>query len=375
MSIMNRVNVNFSNNKYTIVIYDSFSRISDEIYSLWSGQKIIIITDDIVDKLYLRSLEYELCKICSATYSYILPNGEKSKSIDVLNLIYDFMLSKHIDRSDLVIALGGGVVGDIAGYAAATFLRGIAFVQIPTTLLAQIDSSVGGKVAVNYRRYKNMIGTFYQPLLVYINTNTLQTLPEREYRCGLTEAIVHGLISDASLIDFIQKNMNDKNRLNQQKIVEFIYRNCKIKADIVMQDEKDKGIRKILNFGHTVGHAIEGLYDYKYKHGEVVSVGIVSAFKLGVYFKLIDIEKLNFIKLVLSKLGLLVVIDYLDWNKVIKRIAFDKKVISSKVSFILPIDIGKVIEYEIDLNNLPVDVLSNNLNDNILIKNSKVKND
>lgn len=359
---MNRLNVNFQNYKYDIVIHNNFSMISDEIQSLWTGQKIIIITDDIVDKLYLSPLENELLKICSEIYSYTMPNGESKKSVEMLNQIYDFMLSKHVDRSDLVIVLGGGVVGDIAGYAAATFLRGIAYVQVPTTLLAQIDSSVGGKVAVNYQGYKNMIGTFYQPLLVYINTVTLNTLPEREYRCGLTEAVVHSLIADIRLLDFIQEKVNDRNKLDEQKVEEFIYRNCKIKVDAVIQDEKDKGIRKILNFGHTVGHAIEGLYEYKYRHGECIAVGIVAAFKLGVYFKLIDIEKLVFIKSVLVKLGLPITIDNLDWNETVKRIAFDKKTISGKVSFILPTDMGKVVDYEVDLNNLPIEVLSNDMN-------------
>ena len=358
MSMMNRLNVNFPHYKYDIVIHDTFSMISDEIQALWAGQKIIIITDDIVDKLYLSSLENELRKTNPTIYSYALPNGEESKSMEALTQIYDFILSKHIDRSDLVIALGGGVVGDIAGYAAATFLRGIAYVQIPTTLLAQIDSSVGGKVAINYQGYKNIIGAFHQPLLVYINTSVLQTLPEREYKCGLTEAVVHALIVDNSFLDFIRENINDKGRLNEQKVTEFIHRNCKIKADIVMQDEKDKGIRKILNFGHTVGHAIEGLYEYKYRHGECVSIGIVAAFKLGVYFKLIDKDKLVFIKSVLNKLGLLIAIDGLNWNEVVKRIAFDKKAVSGKVTFILPIDIAKVIDYEINLNDVPLEVLS-----------------
>lgn len=361
MSTMDRLKLNFPNCKYDIVIRDNFSLLSNEIQSFWTEKKIIIINDDIVENLYLNPLKCELRKISPTIYSYTLPNGEKSKCVDTLNQIYDFMLSKHVDRSDLIIALGGGVVGDIAGYAAATFLRGIAYVQIPTTLLAQIDSSVGGKVAVNFQGYKNMIGAFYQPLLVYINTGTLQTLPEREYRCGLAEAVVHSLIADASLLDFINENINYKNRLGGQKAEEFIYRNCKIKADIVMQDETDKGIRKILNFGHTVGHAIEGLYDYKYKHGECVSVGILAAFKLGIYFKLIGTEKSTYIESILNKLGLPVAINDLDWNEVVKRIAFDKKAVSGKVSFILPVDIGKVVDYEINLNELPVEVLSNEI--------------
>lgn len=353
---MNRLNVNLPNYKYDIVIHNSFSTISDEIKSLWAGKKIIIITDDIVEGIYLDSLINQLSKICLTVYSYTLPHGEDSKSIENLNQIYDFMLSKQADRSDLVIALGGGVVGDIAGYAAATFLRGIAYIQIPTTLLAQIDSSVGGKVAVNYQGYKNMIGAFYQPMLVYINTSVLDTLPDREYRCGLAEAVVHSSIADSDLLTIIHENMNDKNRLVKQKTEEFIYRNCKIKADVVQQDEKDLGVRKTLNFGHTVGHAIEGLYGFKYKHGECVSVGIVAAFKLSVRLKLIEIEKLDYIKMVLNELGLPISIPDLDWDEVIRRIAFDKKTISNKTTFILPIDIGKVITYEINIDNLSTEV-------------------
>lgn len=353
---MNRLKINLPNYKYDIVILNSFLTISDEIKSLWAGKKIVIITDDIVKGIYLDSLINELNKICTTVYSYTLPHGEGSKSIENLNRIYDFMLSRQIDRSDLVIALGGGVIGDISGYAAATFLRGIAYVQVPTTLLAQIDSSVGGKVAVNYQGYKNMIGVFYQPMLVYINTSVLDTLPDREYRCGLAESVVHALIADADLLTIIHENMNDKNRLEEQKTKEFIYRNCKIKADVVQQDEKELGIRKILNFGHTVGHAIEGLYDFKYKHGECVSVGIVAAIKLSVHLQLIKIEKLDYIKMVLNELGLPISIPDLDWNEVIERIAFDKKTISNKITFILPIDIGKVITYEINIDDLSAEV-------------------
>ncbi|NSW90290.1 MAG: 3-dehydroquinate synthase [Firmicutes bacterium] len=349
---MNRLKVNLAQSGYEIVIHDNFSEISNEIKPLWSGEKIIIITDDIVGKLYLCPLVSELSKICSVIYSFTLPNGEGSKSIETLNRIYDFMLSKRVDRSDLIVALGGGVVGDVAGYAAATYLRGIAFIQVPTTLLAQIDSSVGGKVAINYQGYKNMIGSYYQPLLVYINISVLKTLPEREFKCGLVEAVVHALIADASLLQYMHEYVKDVDTLKQCKIEEFIYRNCKIKAEIVEKDEKDKGIRKILNFGHTVGHAIEGLYGYEYKHGECVAIGIVAAFKLSVYFKLISEEKLCYIKAVLSSLGLPLHIDGLNWISVVKRIVFDKKALSDKVTFILPIDIGKVIDYEVSLDNL-----------------------
>lgn len=363
MSTMNRLNMNFHYNKYDIVIQDSFSIISHEIRSVWSGKKIIIITDNIVEKLYLKPLVDELLKICTVIHSYTLPNGEDSKCLDMLNQIYNFMLSKSIERSDLVIALGGGMIGDITGYAAATYLRGIALIQIPTTLLAQIDSSVGGKVAVNYQGYKNMIGAFYQPLLVYINTSVLETLPVREYKCGLAEAMVHALIADSSLLEHILENADSTDNFSKYELKEFIYRNCKIKADIVLQDEKDNGIRKILNFGHTIGHAMEGLYGYKYKHGECVSVGIVAAFKLSVYFQLIEAEKLIYIKAILNNLGLPVSISEIDWKSIVKRIKFDKKSIAEKIEFILPVEIGKVIIHEVDLNDSFAEILADEIID------------
>ncbi len=355
--VMNRLNMNFPQYKYDIVIQNSFSNISSEIASVWSGDKIIIITDDIVEKLYLDQLSVELHNICPAIYSYAIPNGEDSKCFLVLNQIYDFLLSRHVERTDLIIALGGGVIGDIAGYAAATYLRGISFIQIPTTLLAQIDSSVGGKVAINFHGYKNMIGAFYQPLLVYINTDVLKTLPVREYKCGLAEAMVHSIIADSSLLECICENACNGND-TKDHIQEFIYRNCRIKVDVVLQDEKDKGIRKILNFGHTVGHAIEGLYGYQFKHGECVSIGVVAAFKLSVHFKLINVEKLIYIKTILSDLGLPIKIEGIDWLNVVKRIQFDKKSKSEKVEFILPVDIGEVISYEVDINSTLAEILA-----------------
>jgi len=352
MDRMDRLSINLPHFKYDIIINDNFSTISHEIQSIWSGRKIVIITDDIVEKLYLRLLTNELKKICPLIYSYVFPNGEDSKSVETLNQIYNFLLSKHIDRSDLIIALGGGVVGDVAGYVAATYLRGVDYIQIPTTLLAQIDSSVGGKVAVNYQGYKNMIGAFYQPLLVYINLNVLETLPDRDYKCGIAEAVVHALITDSSLLDYIHANFSNISGWKKCGIRELVYRNCKIKADIVLQDEKDKGIRKILNFGHTIGHAIEGLFGCKYRHGECISVGIVGAFKLSVYLKLINVEKLAYIKTVLNDLGLPISFTDLDWNDIAKRIEFDKKTISKKISFILPVDIGSVVIYELYCHTL-----------------------
>lgn len=356
---MNRLTVNVTNRSYSIVIQDCFSSVSKEIQSLWKGEKIVVLTDENVGKIYLHILQQELRKICSLIFTYTLPAGEDSKSIHNVKKIYNFLLQKQFKRRDLLIALGGGVIGDITGFVASTYLRGIPFIQIPTTLLAQIDSSVGGKTAVNYQGYKNMVGSFYHPLLVYINTMVLKTLPEREYTAGLAEAIVHALIADADLLEFIEAKAVNLYTVQQEDLVELIYRNCKIKADIVSQDERDGSVRKILNFGHTVGHAAEGLYGFRYRHGECVSVGIVAAFKLSVYLNLISSDKLTFIRSYLQRIGLPIEFDNLNWKEIVRRIAYDKKYASNEIDYILPIDIGKVTIRRIALDQSIASVFSN----------------
>lgn len=349
---MKELEIVTSNMKYSILIHNDFSMIKNRVKLLFKGKRIAVITDDNVGNLHLSDLFDSLSDDSYVLYSLLIKHGEDNKSSTTLFQIYDFLMDISFERSDLIIALGGGVVGDVVGYAAATYLRGVSFIQIPTTLLAQIDSSIGGKVAINYRNIKNNIGAFHQPILVYINTEVLKTLPEREFRNGLAEIVVHGIIQDASLISFTINYFKNFPNIDFDLIVELIYRNCEIKANIVMQDEKDHGIRKILNFGHTIGHAIESSYNYKYTHGECVSIGIVTSFKLSFLCQLIGKEKLKYIKDVLKTLNLPIKIDNMDWINVIDKIVYDKKVKLGEPVFILPTEAGNVIEYKISTDSL-----------------------
>jgi len=349
---MKELKIVTSNIRYSILIHNDFSMIKDRVKLLFKGKRIAVITDNNVGNLHLPNLFDSLNDDSYTLYSLLVMHGEENKSSVTLFQIYDFLMDISFERSDLIIALGGGVVGDIVGYAAATYLRGVSFIQIPTTLLAQVDSSVGGKVAINYRNIKNNIGAFHQPVLVYINTEVLKTLPEREFRNGLAEVVVHGIIRDANLISFTIDHFKDFPDINYDLIGELIYRNCEIKAKIVMQDEKDNGIRKILNLGHTFGHAIESSYNYKYTHGECVAIGIVAAFKLSMLCQLISKEKLESIKNVLKILKLPIGIDNINWINIINKIVYDKKVVLGDPVFILPTEAGNVIEYKICRDSL-----------------------
>ena len=350
---MRKLEVCLKNNRYNIIIHNDFSELKSQINSLFKGKKVAIITDDNVGDLYLSDIIKIFEDDSLELFNFTIRHGEESKNAVTLSQIYDFLLNIHLERSDLVIALGGGVIGDVVGYAAATYLRGVDLIQVPTTLLAQVDSSIGGKVAINYRGIKNLIGTFHQPILVYINVKTLKTLPEREFRNGLAEAIVHGVIQDASLIEFIVNHFCNYLDANDDQLEELIYRNCKIKATVVMQDEKDKGLRKILNFGHTIGHAIESLFQYKYTHGECISIGIVAAFKISVFYNLIDEKELKYIKNILNYLCLPIGIENLNYNEVVQKIIFDKKMLLGDPVFILPVKIGRVIDYKVHIDEIP----------------------
>lgn len=345
---MKELKVVVSNNmKYSIIINHDFSLLKEKLKSIFDGNSIVIITDDNVEELYLSQLIHSIEDKSYSIHKMIIKHGECTKNYKTLLKIYDFLMSVKFGRTDLIIALGGGVVGDVAGFAAATYLRGVSFVQIPTTLLAQVDSSIGGKVAINYNNIKNNIGAFHQPSLVYINTTVLKTLPVREFRNGLAEIIVHGIIQDADLISFTVEYFNGFPDINYDLVEELIYKNCEIKSNIIMQDEKDKGIRRSLNFGHTIGHAIEASYGYKYAHGECVAIGIVSAFKISVLCELINKEKLRYIEKVLTTLNLPIKTDDLNWTSILEKVVYDKKNLSGESIFILPTGIGSVVEYRI----------------------------
>ena len=275
-----QVQVSLGDRSYPIFIGSDEIRRAD-IASYISGKKVLIVTNETIAPLYLESLKRQLTD--KQVDSVILADGEQHKNLGTLNLIFDQLIGNHHDRKTTLIALGGGVVGDMTGFAAACYQRGVPFIQIPTTLLAQVDSSVGGKTAVNHAMGKNMIGAFYQPQAVIIDTDTLSTLPDREFHAGLAEVIKYGLIADADFFRWLESNVDLLLQRDKQALAYAIELSCVCKARIVAEDETEQGIRAILNLGHTFGHAIETFQNYKqWIHGEAVAAGIVMAAQLSV---------------------------------------------------------------------------------------------
>ena len=260
---------------------------SSQLVKLCLNKKIAVVSNETVAPLYLESLELALGRKVDSLIS--LPDGEQYKTLEYLNVIFTELLSAKLNRSSILIALGGGVVGDMTGFAAACYQRGIDFIQVPTTLLSQVDSSVGGKTAVNHPLGKNMIGAFYQPQAVFIDIDSLNTLPEREFAAGMAEVIKYGLIYDAEFFNWLEINAAGLIARNDELIQYAIERSCTIKAEVVAQDEKEGGIRAILNLGHTFGHAIEANEGYgNWLHGEAVAVGMIMAVELSVKMAYID---------------------------------------------------------------------------------------
>ncbi|WP_317367110.1 3-dehydroquinate synthase [uncultured Tyzzerella sp.] len=279
--------------KYNIYIEKDFNNIKRYlIKDNIEYNNVVIITDDNVCKYYLQNIKESF--LGYNVFVYTIKYGEQSKNLNQIYNIYEFLLNNNIDRKSLIVALGGGVVGDISGFVAATYMRGIKFIQVPTTLLSQVDSSIGGKTGVDFLGKKNIIGSFYNPSLVYINISTLNTLPKEQFENGMAEVIKHGYILDKDYLNFIIDKKEEIKNYNKNILAEMIYKSCKIKANIVSIDEKEKGIREILNFGHTFGHSIETESNFDILHGQGVAIGIIASmyisYKKGYILKE-DIEK------------------------------------------------------------------------------------
>ncbi len=273
---MKTVHVNASVNYDIVIEKGSLCKVGAYASSLFSGgTKAAIISDDTVASLYLETVKRSLLEAGYAVVSYIFPHGEDSKSAETLFQIYDFLIKEQMTRSDFIVALGGGVVGDLAGYAAATYLRGIRFIQIPTTFLAAVDSSVGGKTAINIPAGKNLIGAFWQPSLVVCDTEAFKTLPKVTFADGVAETIKYGMISSSLLFERMERGYIES------EIDEIVAHCVSIKRDIVEQDERDNGLRMILNYGHTLGHAIEKVTNHSVTHGQGVALGMLLIAKLG----------------------------------------------------------------------------------------------
>lgn len=336
MKILEAVNTR----AYDIVLSDSFKHLKECIDKVCAPSSICIITDSHIAPLYLDDVR-QIAEQIAPTCTHVFEAGEASKNISIISPIYDTLLANKLDRSSLIIALGGGVVGDIAGFAAATYMRGIPFVQVPTTIVAQNDSSIGGKVGIDYQEYKNIVGAFHNPVLVYININTLKTLPEREMIGGLSEVIKHALIYDAGLFEFLAREKDNIFQVNHPITEEMTYRSCKVKCTIVEEDPKEHGIRKVLNFGHTVGHAIETLSHFKYSHGECVAYGICVASFISYKRNLLSKEQVNRIIKLCHQFGLLKPIDFYSDEAIWDQMLYDKKKAHGKISFILLKNIGE----------------------------------
>lgn len=305
---------------------------------------IVLISNTTVMPLYGDVVKRSLAVTAKPLHALELHDGEAFKNLETLNTIYTFLLNKGVDRKAVIVALGGGVVGDISGYAAATYMRGIRFIQVPTTLLAQVDSSVGGKTAVNHPLGKNMIGAFYQPIAVDIDVEVLKTLPEREVSAGLAEVIKYGLILDKEFFAWCEQNVEKLRALEPEAISYAIHRSCELKAYVVGEDEKETGLRAILNLGHTFGHAIETALGYgTWLHGEAVGCGMVQAAELSAQVLGLPREDVERVRRLVAAIGCPTVAPNLGTNKWIELMKIDKKSEGGKIKFVLLPRIGEAV--------------------------------
>ncbi len=349
---MTGLTVNLGERSYPIHISSGFDNIGKVVASIRPG-KVLVVTDSNVERLHANSCIEEIRKEGLEVLKFVFPAGEVSKNLGTVKEIYSVCMENKFERKDTIVALGGGVAGDIAGFAAATYLRGVNFIQVPTSLIAQCDSSVGGKVGVDFEGGKNLIGSFYQPNAVFININTLKTLPEREYISGLAEVIKHSVIKDKDFFRYLEENTDEILNRRDEVLSYVIKINCSIKSKVVETDERENYLRAILNFGHTVGHAIESVLNFSLLHGECISLGIAAACSIARKMSIVSKQDTERIIALLSGMRLPVVYKNLDTEKVYNQMFFDKKISEGKLNFILPKRIGEVIQ----CNDIPKDVI------------------
>ena len=349
---MQTLNVALAKRSYPIHIGRGLLSDASLILPHLKRKHVAIVTNTTVAPLYLEQLSDTLQASGVQVIPIILPDGEAYKNSDTLNSIYDALLQNRCERSTTLIALGGGVIGDLTGYAAATFLRGVPFIQIPTTLLSQVDSSVGGKTGINHPLGKNMIGAFYQPQLVLADIDTLQTLPPREFSAGVAEVIKYGLIRDAKFFDWLERHMAQLMQLDESVLSEAIYRSCQNKADVVAKDEHEQGERALLNLGHTFGHAIENAMGYGvWLHGEAVAAGTMMAADLSQRMDWLSAADVARIKNSLLAANLPLVPPKLGAAKYLDLMGLDKKVENGKIRLVLQQGIGRAVitsDYDAD---------------------------
>jgi len=353
---MEKLRVELGERSYEILIdRGNLPLIGERLLRFPVGKKIAVISNPKVYELYGDKIISSLKKEGFDPSVIMIPDGEIYKDYFWAYHILTQLLESGLDRKSCLIALGGGVIGDITGFVASIYMRGIPYIQIPTTLLAQVDSSVGGKTAVNHPLGKNMIGSFWQPSLVWIDVNTLDTLPEREFISGMAEVIKYGIIWDKEFFEYLESNREKILKKDKDLLIPAIKRACEIKAEVVSKDERESSLRAILNYGHTIGHAIETLTGYStYLHGEAISIGMVYEAKLSSMLGFIDKKSLERIKNILQNFGLPTILPInMDSTAMVKTILLDKKNIEGKIRMVIPESIGKMkINFEIKEEDL-----------------------
>jgi len=354
-----RIYLDFKERSYPIYFENSFEYLQVLLKQKTKWSKVLIVTDSNVDKQYSDEILKIVADTGKQTNKFVFQAGEQSKCLKTISDIYEAAMNNRLDRNSLMIALGGGVTGDMAGFAAATYMRGIDFIQVPTSLLAQVDSSVGGKVGVDFNGTKNIIGAFHQPVFVYINLHTLKTLPKREFLSGMAEVVKHAVIFDRDFFGYLEDNKDKILSLDESTLQYVVRKNCEIKSQVVQQDEKEHGLRAILNFGHTIGHAVESVRNFELLHGECVSLGMAAAgliaYNMGI-FPMADYERMVHL---LNDIGLPTRIYGMEPDIVYEEMLKDKKQMNNLLKFILPVKIGEVIQTAEVTKELIFKVLNN----------------
>ena len=342
---MEKIRVELGERSYDVCMgSDILDGLGDNLKIFGLSPKICLVSNPTVFPLYGERVSDSVKKAGFNLLTVIVPDGEGYKDLLRVQHIYNELLKYKLDRSSALIALGGGVIGDITGFAASTYMRGISYIQVPTTMLAHVDSSVGGKTGVNHKLGKNMIGTFWQPRLVWIDIETLKTLPGKELLAGLAEVIKYGVIWDKELFDFLDDKRDKILNLDRKAVMHIIKRSCEIKAEVVSKDEKEAGLRSILNYGHTIGHAIETVTRYKkFLHGEAVAIGMFFEAMLAHKLNFINKDKVLRIKRLIDSYGLPSEMPAdIDADSLLSSMQLDKKAVAGELKFILPEKIGSV---------------------------------
>lgn len=339
----NRMTINYEKKPcYDIVFAGDFSLLANELSAFGvKERRVAVICDSNTEHLFGQEVKDLLSGCCKKVILHAFPAGEAHKTLDTVKDIYKRLIEEKFDRKDMLVALGGGVVGDITGYTAATYLRGIDFVQIPTTLIAQSDSSIGGKTGVDFDGYKNMVGAFYMPKLVYMNIGTLKNLDDRQFYAGFAEVMKHGLIKDAAFYEWLLDHMYEIHDRDMDVCGEMVMRSCNIKKLVVEKDPMEKGDRALLNFGHTIGHAIEKAKNFEMLHGECIALGMVAAAFIAWKRENISMEEYYEVRDMFVPFNLPISIDDIDPEEILALTKSDKKMDAGQIKFVLLKKVGK----------------------------------